>query len=258
MAKRVYSPWGLAAIAGGAALTAIEVYGAVGYLASQNQPNYLVAGGALVTLVAAILPILAARAWAGGRYVVAVLLWAALVPALSVIVCAAVERTGRAADGANRDRQVVAQQIALARDAVADAKATADADEATARAECSTGRKRKCLGLEERAELSRQRLEAARGGVAQAGVAPKDPMASRLAAVLPVSEAAIQSIRPLILPLSISGLGLLLIGFGAHPQRRQKMRVRRGERKCKAKPRLSRLAQPLPMNVVLHPRRKSA
>src|SRR5262245_25873429 len=132
--------WGHAAIAGGVVLTAIEVTGAVTYLVSQASPSYLIAGGAVVTAVAAILPILAARCWRAGRRLLAVLLWAALVPALSLIFTAAVERTGGARDAANRDRQVVAQKIELARDAVKDAKAVADSNEAAAKAECATGR----------------------------------------------------------------------------------------------------------------------
>jgi len=44
--RRTYSKWALAAIVGGVALTAIEIYGAVSYLVSQSQPHYLVAGGA--------------------------------------------------------------------------------------------------------------------------------------------------------------------------------------------------------------------
>src|SRR5262245_58307218 len=116
MAKHLkYSKWGLAAIAGGIALTAIEVVGAVSYLVGQDSPSYLVAGGAMVTVVAAILPILAARCWQNRRYLLALLLWAAMVPALSLVFSAAVERTGSARDGANRDRQVIAQRIELTR-----------------------------------------------------------------------------------------------------------------------------------------------
>jgi hypothetical protein len=48
-----YSKWSIAAIAGGVALTGIEVLGAVCYLVGQDQPSYLVAGGAVVTMVAA-------------------------------------------------------------------------------------------------------------------------------------------------------------------------------------------------------------
>jgi len=133
MAKRLrYSKLALAAIIGGVALTAIEIYGAVSYLVSQSQPHYLVAGGAVVTMVAAILPILAGRCWGNGRYVLAILLWVAMAPALSVIVCAAVERTGGANDTAERGRQAVAQKLALAREAEKEAKAVADSDEAAA------------------------------------------------------------------------------------------------------------------------------
>jgi hypothetical protein len=235
--KRRYSKWGIAAIIGGVALTGIEIYGAVSYLVSQEQPHYLVAGGAVVTLVAAILPVLAGRCWHHGRYILAVLLWAAMAPALSVIVCAAVERTGGANDAAERGRQAVAQKLALAREAETEAKAVADSDELAAKAECASGRKAKCLGLEARADQSRERLEAARSAVAQAGVAPKDPMASRIAAVLPIPEEAVRIYQPLILPLAISGLGLLLITVGAHQPRRRKARRRKGRRKRrKARP----------------------
>ena len=65
MAKLRYSYLGLAAIAGGIGLTAIEVVGAVGYLMSQDQPSYLVAGGAAVTVVATMLVPLAERCWKG-------------------------------------------------------------------------------------------------------------------------------------------------------------------------------------------------
>jgi hypothetical protein len=242
MAHLAYSKLGLAAIVGGALLTTIEVIGAVGYLVNQNQPSYLVPGGAVVTIVAAVLPVLASRCWATRRYMLAILLWMAMVPALSVIVCPAVERTGSANDHANRDRQAGVQRIELARSAEREAKATADADETAARAECASGRGSKCQGLEARADQSRQRLEAARGAVAQAGVAPKDPLASRIAAVLPISEAAVSLYQPLALPLAISALGLLLIAAGGHtPQQPAKaMRKRRKRRRRKATPQPSR------------------
>jgi len=139
-----------------------------------------------------------------------------LVPALSLVFSAAVERTGGARDAANKDRQAIAQHIALKREAVKDAKVVADEDELAAKTECVSGRKARCLGLEARANLSRQRLETARTAVAQAGVVPTDPQARRLAAILPVSEEAIQLYQPLVLPLAIAALGLLLIAVGAH------------------------------------------
>jgi len=136
-----YSKWGLTAITGGIALTAIEVVGAVSYLVGQASPSYLIAGGAVITAVAAIVPILAARCWQARRYFLALLMWGSLVPALSLVFSAAVERTGSARDEANRDRQAIAQRIELARNAEKDAKAVADADEAKAVAECSRAAK---------------------------------------------------------------------------------------------------------------------
>jgi hypothetical protein len=264
MARRSYPKWGLAAIFGGSVLTAIEVYGAVSFLVSQNSPHYLVAGGAVVTLVAAVLPILAGRCWRAGRYALAVMLYAAMAPALSVIVFAAVERTGSASDGAERGRQEVALRRELALTAEKDAKAAVEAAEAKAAAECSRAKKGAdprgplCQAAESRAEASRERLEAARSGVAQAGVVPKDPAASRIAAVLPIPEEAVRLYQPLVLPLAISALGLLLIAAGAHsPKRRRKAKgaVRKRKRKRRLGNRV-KLPQPLPENVVRHPRYK--
>ena len=239
MAKRLtYSKWACVAISAGTALTAVEVIGAVGCLVNQDQPSYLVAGGALVTVVAAILSPLAERCWRMRRHLLAILLWVAMVPALSLIFTAAVERTGGARDGANRDRQAIAQRIELTRAAERDAKAIADSDEAAAKAECSRAQKGAdprgpaCKSLEARADNSRQRLKEARDAVAQAGVVPTDPQARRIAAILLVSEEAVALYQPLILPLSISALGLLLIAVGAYsPKPRKVSQKRTGKRK---------------------------
>jgi hypothetical protein len=254
--RRYYSKWALFAIVCGAVLTVIEVLGAVSYLVSQAQPSYLVAGGAVVTAVAAILPPLAERCWRGGRYVLASGLWLALVPALSLIFTAAVERTGGAKDEANRDRQVIAQRIELARAAEKDAKAVATSDEEAAKAECATGKGPKCTSLEARADKSRERLQAARDAVAKAGVIPTDPQARRIAAILPVTEEAVTLYQPLILPLSISVLGLLLVAVGAHQPKRPAPKRKGRSRKRRSKPRSRALPIPLPANVVAHPRRR--
>jgi hypothetical protein len=267
MARRSkYSKWGLIAIAGGISLTAIEVVGAVGYLVSQDQPSYLVAGGALVTVVAAILPILAGRCWRDRRRALALMLWVSMVPALSLIFTAAVERTGGARDQGDRDRQVIAQRIELTKAAVNDAKADVEATEAKAAAECSKApvkgvdpRGPLCKAAESRVTEARTRLQVARGEVAQAGVVPADPQARRIAAILPVSEEAVKLYQPLVLPVAISVLGLLLISAGAHRPKR-KAQKRKGKRKPRrrlgnAKPRAKALPNPLPANVVALPRR---
>ena len=178
------------------------------------------------------------------------MLWAAMVPALSLIFTAAIERTGGARDEGNRDRQVIAQRIELTRAAEKEAKADVEADEARAAAECSRASKGAdprgllCKAAEGRADTSRQRLKAARDDVAQAGVVPTDPQARRLAAILPgISEEAIQLYQPLVLPTAISVLGLLLISAGAH-QPRPPAKVVRRKGKRRRKPRLGKGPQP--------------
>jgi hypothetical protein len=259
-----YSLWAIAAIAGGVVLTAIEVVGAVGYLVSQNQPSYLVAGGAVVTAVAAGLLPLAERCWRRGRYLMAAMLVAALVPALSVIFTAAVERTGGAKDAADRDRQAIALRIGLARTAEKEAKAAAKAAEAKAADECSRATNPKanprgplCKAAEERAATKAKALEAAREKLAAAGVVPRDPMAARLAAVLPVSEEAIALYQPLVLPLAISALGLILIAVGAHSPKPRKGLKAKGKRKRKGRPKPKPPAsKPLPATVIPMRRQK--
>lgn len=238
-----YPKWSIAAIAGGVCLTAIEVYGSYSYLVSQGQPNYLVAGGMVVTIVAAILPILAGRCWGHGRYLLAGLLWLALVPALSVVVVAAVERTGGAKDAADRDRQTHALKLSLAKVTENEAKAQADTSQVKADAECSRSVKAKvdprgplCKAAQERADTAAKALKSARDEVVKIGPTPSDPLASRLAAVLPVTEADIALYQPLVLPLAISATGLLLIACGAHSPKRRKVVRRKGRRKKRRQP----------------------
>jgi hypothetical protein len=180
-----------------------------------------------------------------------------LVPALSVIFTAAVERTGGAKDAADRDRKAIALRVGLTRTAEREAKAAADAAEAKAADECSRSVNPKanprgplCKAAEERADGKAKALKAARDEVAKAGVVPRDPMAARLAAVLPVSEEAIALYQPLVLPLAISVLGLLLVAVGAHSPKPPKAQAK-GKRKQKAKPKAKPPPkQPSPAKVI--------
>jgi hypothetical protein len=266
-AKR-YSLWRPVAIAAGVALTGIEVWGAVEYLLKQEgHVSYLVLGGAIVTAVAALLPPLAERTWRAGRYTLALLLWAALLPALALILTAAIERTGGARDTAQMERRAIVQKIELARASVADAKTRLAAADAAVLAETkrkdAPGCGRICKGLKIEAEAARKELTEARSAVAAAGVAPKDSQAVRIAAVLPLTEADVALYQPLILPLAISALGLLLIAVGAHTPKRRKALKRKGKpkRRSPPKPKTPRskakaLPMPPPANVVPMRRRK--
>ena len=201
-----YALWKPVAIAAGLTLTSIEVWGAVEYLLKQEgHVSYLVLGGAIVTAVAALLPPIAERCWQAGRYTLALLLWAALLPALALVLTAAIERSGGARDKAQSERQAIAQRIDLARSAEAEAKTRLATAEAAVLAEAKKGGcKDVCKSLKVEAAEARKELTKARDAVVTAGVVPKDSQATRIAAILPVSEEAVALYQPIILPLAIS------------------------------------------------------
>jgi len=240
MAKLRYSILALGSMALGVVLTGIEVLGSVTFLLDQAQPSYLVLGGAVVTACAAILLPLAERCVRDKRYVLAAFLIAALVPALLLIFCAAVERTGGAKDQATRDRQSVAAVISSREIAVTKAEAEVADKDLVVTNECTKAPKGvdpdgpRCRAAKKLVAESRERLDAARDKLEKSGVAPKsDPMAKRLAAVIPgLTEEAVLLYQPLTLPLTISMLGILLIAAGARPPKPRKVvKERRGKRK---------------------------
>lgn len=244
-----YHPWRVGAMCSGVALTGVELWGALTYLVGQGQPSYLVAGGACVTILAASLPVLAERVWKDGRRVLSVLLYLMIIPALSVIVTAAIERTGSARDALTRSHDQHAYRIQLAKDDLAAAQAAHDEaldlqQEYSAKAaEEGTrgGCKSICQGLQaqakaygEAAQAAQVRVSQARQALAAIGPPTYDPMVSRLAAVLPLSEDQITLYQPLVLPLAISSLGILMIAVAASSP---KARPRSGQKKKRSPPR---------------------
>jgi hypothetical protein len=205
--------WRAIAFVFGSGLVGIEITGAVEYLLKQEggHISYIVAGGAVVTAAASFLPWLASRAWQAGHQGIAVCLLLAMLPALSLIVTSAIERTGAARDATVLARQAVADQLALAKKAEHEAKDQLDKDEAAAADECKSGRGPKCTGLEQRADESRTRLQAARAAITAIGPEPIDPQARRIAAILPVTVEQVELYQPIILPVTVSLLGMLLL-----------------------------------------------
>jgi hypothetical protein len=241
--------WRILATVAGLVLTGIEVFGAYEYLLKQEgRLSYLVAGGAVVTATSALLPILAERQWRDGHKLQALLLWAALLPALSLILSAAIERTGGARDRAGQERQAIETRIKLAKDAVDDAKSRLASAEAGVLAETKDkGCGPVCKGLKKEAEEARKQLSEARGAPDLKLVVPRDPQAVRLAAMLPVTEAQVALYQPVILPVTVSLLGILLLGTGLAETKR-KRRVQKGKKKQvkrKRKPAKPKMPEPI-------------
>jgi hypothetical protein len=180
-------------------------------------------------------------AWSEGQRMRAVAFAALAALASFICLLAVLDRTATAYDRSVQGRQSENLPRDEARKAVARVEAEATAAEAAASAECTSGRGRRCATLEERAGAARQRVKEARAELVQLGSAiAVDPMARRLAALLPVSEATIGLVQPLMLPvwLELSGLVLLTYGLSpGHAGRRQAaaQRRRRKSRKTAAR-----------------------
>lgn len=253
VAKSKYSVVRGLAISAGLAFTGIEVFGATEYLLKQEgHVSYLVVGGAVVTATASLLPLLAERQWRAGNKLQALLLWAALLPALSLILSAAIERTGGARDRAGQERQTIERRIALAKSAAIEARDTVSAAEAAVHAETRNGGcKRICQDLKATAEAARKRLAEARANPDLRLVVPSDPQAVRIAAMLPVTEAQVALYQPVILPVAVSMLGILLLGTSLAETKPRKVKGHKPKRRARRKPK-ARPAMPKAIRTHRH------
>ena len=236
-------------VVAGAILTGIEAYGCYEYLVSQlGHVSYLVVLGCAVTIFAALIPMGVELCWRERRWLLAIVVALAFIPASATIFLAAVERTGGAKDALVAHQREAIVRIAAAERAERDAKADAERDEAAAVAECASGRKAKCLGLEARADAARARLEDARKALVNAGALPVDPQARRVAAMLNVTEAQVQLYGPMVLPVTGSLLGVLFLAIGGTMERKRPPAAKSGAAAAQSTPKdASPVAEPAPV-----------
>lgn len=180
---------------------------------------------------------------------------------LAILICllAVLDRTSTAYDKTIHGRQTENLPREEARKALTQVEAEATAAEAAASVECTSGRGSRCKGMEERADAARRRVVEARTQLVQLGsVTAIDPMARRLAALLPLSEVSIGLLQPLLLPIWLELSGLVLLTYGLSPDRRQvekatpKRRRRKLRQTANAKPR-SMVGKPGPRLVANAP-----
>src|SRR5262245_10608277 len=116
--------WRLAALGLGAYLTYCEVTGTYEYLMKdQGSFNYIVKAGVGITIGSAFLPVFAGMAWRAGKWLRAFGIWMLFPLAIVFIFAAAIERTGGAADLAQRDRVKAERARKLAEKTEAEATA---------------------------------------------------------------------------------------------------------------------------------------
>ena len=220
-----YSPSQGGAMVLGTILMGLDSYGA--YESTHKAElgiSYLTLAAPCIGIAACVLPILIARAWGVGHHLKAAVFFVALAAAGSVVVMAALERTGTAQDRTVTARQSTNQRVSLARAGIATAETALAEARARVVAECTSGRGRRCRAAEQQAEAALQGVSAARAALVQAGVVvAEDPRAKTLATLLPfLSERTIELYAPAVLPLSmlVVGFALLLYGVPHHAPER--------------------------------------
>jgi hypothetical protein len=220
------------------------ILGAVltGYSAWLSYEHFHSPLGPLVAVSAAVLLVLATH---GRRF--APMLWALGIVAAAISATVVIDRvtaTDAARLQANRDTN---HPKAVALQALSDAKAELKEAAAESKAECQTGRKRRCLELERREEAARQRVATARATVAASGAqADEDPSTTLFGAWASIYRAAL----PLAMPvwLEIAAPVLMAYGFAPGPRKPSPDLQRKPERKpsepLQRKPRRKRNASP--------------
>jgi hypothetical protein len=215
----------IVATTGGAFLTGAAVWLNASHVAgAEGWFSPLVAAGIIVTLCAAVTPPFAERAIKNGDWLKAIGLCLYFTLAVAFSLTASISRSG-----GYRDAQVASGEAANRRSELA-AEAYKQA-QATMRAECSTGRGRRCRAAEQSLEEARKALSE------RAEVKPVDSGADRLAAILHISPQTVQRYAPLSLPFALELGGYILLAFGLAPRRQEKVvKLRRKKRKSSPKP----------------------
>lgn len=210
--------WRIACALAGLSCVGTEVFGVYDQLLSeQGRLNYLVVAGCLVAALAPACPALGRWLARAGRPLSAGAAYAVFVMCITIVSVAAITRGGTAIDGAEAARSSIASQAKALAISEADARAALEATSAARSAECKSGRGENCRDLE---AAERDAREAVARAVERQGVSTpnqRDPLASRIAAIFPVSEVTFRTYWPLALPLTLFGLGTLLLTAATAP-----------------------------------------
>jgi len=192
------------------ALAGCEVLGVYEYVTEHKSSLYIVIGSSIIAAVTPALPALADWFLRGRQWGYGLAAWAGFLVCLSIVLTAAIQRTGSATDAGEQARVAAwrAEIVAVA----AEKQAAADyaAAQAAALKECDV-RGKKCMDAEDKASAARATLAKSRAALVAAPAGDQvDPLARRLAAVLRVvTEDQVRLMQPLLVPVALSILSAL-------------------------------------------------
>lgn len=191
-------------------LAGCEVIGVYEYVSEQAGGLYVMVGSCIIAAVTPGLPALADWFGRGRHRLLQAGTWIGFAVCLLIVMSAAMQRTGAAADTAQQTREAAERRMRIAEAAERQAVSDYEAAQAAALRECASGRQRRCMDAEAKAAELRAVLARARAAlVAAPAGAQLDPLAHRLASILPISEDRVRLLQPLLVPIALSILSAL-------------------------------------------------
>jgi hypothetical protein len=208
---------GLAATAIGGWLAYTEVTGVYEfYMDEQGELTYVVKAAVGITLASAILPYFFGRAIKRKRLGRAAMAFIATLLAVAVVFTAAVHRTIHPSDVAEASRRETARKLDAAKANVAAAEHALSTDQKLTATECKTGVGKECRGLATASRNSLQTTIELRTKLGGAKEPVKDSTPASISSMTGgrLSEQQVQTIQPLLVPISVSFLAGYLITVG--------------------------------------------
>lgn len=191
-------------------LAACEVLGVYEYVSEHKSSAYVALGSCVIAAITPTLPALADWFGRGRQFRYCLATWLAFILCLMLVMTAAIQRTGSTTDTAQQSREAAERAAKIAVAAETQAASDYEAAQAAALKECVVRRTR-CMDAEEKADKARAALAKARAALISAPASEQvDPLARRIASVLPVSEERVRLLQPLLLPIILSLLSAVL------------------------------------------------
>jgi hypothetical protein len=210
----------------GLACVGTEVFGTYEFLWEKyGHWNYLVVGGLIVTSLAAVLPMAAEYARRNRQVGLTLVCWLAVPLTLVFVFTAAIQRTGAVVDLDEAGRKTLAQAIATARKAEAEAQLATD--KAIVNGNCGVWGPI-CQKAKDAQAATEAKLSAARAVLMKNATVVDDSMARRIVAYVPwITKEQVQLYHPMLLPLALAILGSICVAIGMRgkPEPKEQMQV---------------------------------